>query len=95
MDPVVIVMVAVACSLTVGFIVKAIADSVVRVRELRDAHGGSHLEQRLERMETAIDAIAVEIERMGELQRFTARLAPSPTDREPSRLARPVTPTPG
>jgi hypothetical protein len=33
-----------------------------------------HIEDRLERIEQAVDAIAVEVERMSESQRFTARL---------------------
>jgi hypothetical protein len=44
-----------------------------------DARGGlgspRDAEQRLERIETAVDAIAVEVERISEAQRFTARLA--------------------
>jgi hypothetical protein len=36
--------------------------------------GVSQLEQRLERIDQAIDAVAVEVERLGEGQRFTARL---------------------
>lgn len=36
--------------------------------------GVPHVEQRLERIERAIDAVAVEVERLGEGQRFTARL---------------------
>jgi hypothetical protein len=33
------------------------------------------LEQRLDRIEAAVESIAIEVERNGELQRFTARLA--------------------
>jgi len=36
--------------------------------------GAPQLEHRLERIERAIDAVAVEVERLGEGQRFTARL---------------------
>ena len=39
----------------------------------RDAHPAA-LEERLARMEQAIDALAVEMERSSEAQRFTARL---------------------
>ena len=36
--------------------------------------GVPQLEQRLDRIERAIDTVAVEVERLGEGQRFTARL---------------------
>ena len=42
---------------------------------------------RLERMEQAIDAIAVEVERIAEGQRFVTRLM---TDRSPERVALPL-----
>jgi hypothetical protein len=44
---------------------------------LQHTRGGdvsSGLDQRLERIEHAIDTVAVEVERLGEGQRFTARL---------------------
>jgi hypothetical protein len=43
---------------------------------------------RLERMEQAIDAIAVEVERIAEGQRFTTRLLSERTG-EPSQLVNP------
>ncbi len=36
--------------------------------------GSADVEQRLQRMEQAIDAIAIEVERMSESQRFTAKV---------------------
>jgi hypothetical protein len=42
--------------------------------------------QRLERMEQAIDAIAVEVERISEGQRFTTKLLSERASAEPSRL---------
>jgi len=52
------------------------------------------LEQRLERMEQAIDAVAVEMERLGEAHRFTAkllaeRLEAVPAPRPPARVVTP------
>ena len=53
------------------------------------------LEQRLERMEQAIDTIAVEVERVGEAHRFTARLlgerlqSPPPAPRPAERVTTP------
>jgi hypothetical protein len=39
-----------------------------------ESPGTTRLEQRLDRIEQAIDAVAVEVERLGEGQRFTTRL---------------------
>lgn len=56
---------------------------------------GAAIEARLERLEHAIDTIAIEIERLGEGQRFTTKLLAerAPSAAEPARLPeRPVTP---
>ncbi|HVF38881.1 MAG TPA: hypothetical protein VM939_03200 [Gemmatimonadaceae bacterium] len=45
------------------------------------------LEQRLMRIEQAVDAIAVEMERVGEGQRFVTKLL---ADRSPAQLSRPA-----
>lgn len=44
------------------------------------------ISDRLERIEAAVDAIAVEVERISEAQRFSARLQ---SERVPSRLSAP------
>lgn len=44
-------------------------------------------DSRFERLERAVDAIALEVERMSEAQRFTAKLM---TERAPERLAPPT-----
>lgn len=60
--------------------VTMIVINVLRYRERTHAHRqvgaheGGEISQRLERMEQAIDAIAVEVERIAEGQRFTTRL---------------------
>lgn len=46
------------------------------------------IEQRLERIETAVDAIAIEVERISEGQRFTTRLL-SDRQSQPDALPRP------
>ena len=48
--------------------------------------------QRLERMEQAIDAIAVEVERISEGQRFTTKLLSERADAQPSRALPPRAP---
>jgi hypothetical protein len=58
-----------------SFIVWTVARTVLRMRELQTPLRPSELEARLDRLESALDAIAIEIERNGELQRFNARLA--------------------
>lgn len=78
------------CCVAVGYISKVVANTVVRLREVQHTRDSTMLAQRLERMEAALDAIAIEVERAGELQRFSARLAQgTPT---PPAVARQVTP---
>lgn len=64
-------------------IVRAIARSIERRSHLPPAIPPD-LTSRLDRMEQAIDAIAVEVERISEGQRFTTRLL---SDRGEARLA--------
>ena len=59
--------------------IKFIANAVVKMQELKHGKQGgalqsSTIDARLERMEHAVDAIAVEIERISEGQRFTTKL---------------------
>lgn len=71
-----VIMVAViSLSIAVSMIANAVARvvSARRRKELPDA-SLSRLEDRLERMEQAIDAIATEVERVAEGQRFASRL---------------------
>jgi hypothetical protein len=52
----------------------------------RPAEHGSGLEDRMERIERAVEAIAVEVERVGEGQRFVTKLlAESNRNAEPKR----------
>ena len=72
----------------VALTIKSIADVWVKrleVRRMQMPAGAA--EQRLERIESALDVIAVEVERIAEAQRFAARLA---AERAPGAL-----PTPG
>jgi hypothetical protein len=52
----------------------SLAKMNMRAAELRARGADPRVEDRLERIEQAVDAIAVEVERMSESQRFTARL---------------------
>jgi hypothetical protein len=68
--------------------IKAIASAVVRYQENKLKYSVSltsgAAEARLERMEQAVDAIAVEIERISEGQRFTTKLLSERTSRSVS-----------
>ena len=100
MDPAALTLSIMAASAATAFGIKAIVDGVVRVAEARrgDRPGLSAdaLAQRLDRLETAIDTVAVELERMGEVQRFMAQLpraeAPLPMTTDPAVRLRAVTP---
>ena len=70
------VLVPVAFLLAATSVVRALLKFKERRMELESNGGGGGRESalRLERMEQAIDAMALEIERVGEAQRFTTRL---------------------
>jgi len=79
-------------STAVSFIVWTVARTVLRMRQLQTPLPRSDLEARLDRIESAVDAIAIEIERNGELQRFNARLASGEASPERLPIERSVTP---
>ncbi len=54
----------------------------------RDIHGVNGSAERLERIEQAVEAMAVEIERISEGQRFTTRLLSNRADADPSLVRR-------
>lgn len=58
--------------------IKMIADAAIRYKELErdqvDPLRARQIEERLDRIEAAVDAIAVEVERIGEMHRFVAQL---------------------
>jgi hypothetical protein len=69
---------AVAVMGALALSVKAIASAVVRFQENQLRYKAQQVDAvtsaRLERIEHAVDAIAIEIERISEAQRFTTRL---------------------
>ncbi len=81
-----------------SYVVVRITNAVVRRMELRHGAppGGAaqgarltgHLEERLARIEQAVDAIAVEVERISEGQRFTTKLLADVTKRPHALSAR-------
>jgi hypothetical protein len=66
-------------AVTVIAVFRMVTSTVLRLadkqRENRALPRAEEIEARLERMETAIDAVAIELERIGEHQRFSAQLA--------------------
>jgi hypothetical protein len=73
-------------------IVKAIAGAAVRHAEVsrREVDADSQsIQARLERIEIAVDTIAIEVERLGEHHRFNAQLALNRPDPLPSRVVTP------
>jgi hypothetical protein len=70
--------------ITIAMIVKSITNIwVKRIDARRSAMPLEAVDQRLERIEAAIDVMAVEVERIAEAQRFAVRLA---TERAPNGL---------
>ncbi len=72
--------------------VKIVANAALRMQNAKrgpDMLGRDDaLEQRLARIEAAVDAIAIEVERAGELQRFSAQLH-ARADGSPPAVAQP------
>jgi truncated hemoglobin YjbI len=77
---------------SVSFIVWQVSRTVLRMRQQVKPLPSSDLEARLERIEAAVESIAIEVERNGELQRFNARLARGEPAPELQRIKRPITP---
>ncbi len=87
MDPAAQVMIAAILCGSVLMMVKLIADAFARAKRSQSLGDADEIERRLARIEHAVDAIAVEVERAGEIQRFTARLSQQPVAelRQPER----------
>lgn len=92
MDPRQVTMVVTVSLIAVVAMVKLVIDAALRWRELRGSTSTHQIEQRLERIELALESISVEIERTGEAQRFAARLSPPMPDATLARVVRVTTP---
>jgi hypothetical protein len=77
-DPAAILVLAVVVCTAGAIIIKTIASAVLRMQELKYRTGSGLLDgaddARLRRIEHAVEAIAVEVERISENQRFTTKL---------------------
>ena len=79
-------------AITAITIVKTIVSAVLRFTELqrRDTVGeAKSIQERLERIEIAVDTIAIEVERLGEHHRFNAQLALNRPEPLPPKVVTP------
>ena len=88
MDPDVITFAAVSC-IIVGLVGSLALIGVVTIRVLTGGKGPSKQlkreeDERLEHLQQSVDAIAIEVERIAEAQRFSAKLLSERID-EPAR----------
>jgi hypothetical protein len=72
-EPGEVAIVAIVCGTTAGTIL-SLAKMKMRANQQRSQIADPQVDERLYRIEQAVDAMALEIERMAESQRFTARL---------------------
>ena len=72
-EPGEVAIVAIVFGTTAGTVL-SLAKMRMRAKEHSSRLGDPGVEDRLDRIEQAVDAIAIEVERMAESQRFTARL---------------------
>ena len=87
------VMIVIAVGITAALIVKTIASAIVRYAEVHrrpdvDVDAQS-IRDRLERIEIAVDTIAIEVERLGEHHRFNAQLALNRPEPLPAKVTTP------
>jgi hypothetical protein len=83
-------MVFVGLMATLGCITKVVLSIVNRRRPILSDGKVDEIAQRLARMEQAIDATAVEVERISEAQRFTTKLLVDKGHQVPSETPRRV-----
>jgi hypothetical protein len=92
MDPVIRLTMFVAAAIAATAVVKTIADAAVRFAQVSRSPtvvDDTAIRERLERIEIAVDAIAIEVERLGEHQRFNAQLALNRPEPLPPKVVTP------
>lgn len=77
-----------------GIVIGLMAQAWVKIRTSRNSSGEvtPAMDKRLERMEQAIESVAVEVERISEAQRFTAKLLADRAEQAPRQPERVITP---
>jgi hypothetical protein len=92
MDKMQLGVIAIAAVTTLGF-VRTMATAIVRYAEIRRRRevdvDAQSIRERLERIEIAVDTIAIEVERLGEHQRFNAQLAMNRPEPLPKKVNTP------
>ncbi len=85
-----IVVIVMSGAAAAAYSIRTIANATVRHREqdrkIAEASTASVSDERMARLETAVDAIAVEVERISEGQRFATRLLSEQAQRPPPAL---------
>jgi hypothetical protein len=78
--------IAIASAFGLGaYFIRTISQIIMKRLELkRDSLGSGAIDQRLERIEQAVEAIAIEMERVSEGQRFTTKLLADRAAQSPS-----------
>jgi hypothetical protein len=86
-DPGIVIM-SLAGVTMIGYTIRTIASAVLRLQERRIAatSPGSVSDDRMARLEMAVESIAIEVERISEGQRFTTRLLSEQAQRMAPRL---------
>ncbi|HEX6574722.1 MAG TPA: hypothetical protein VF042_07090 [Gemmatimonadaceae bacterium] len=78
LDEPALVMLGMSTFACIGYTVKIISNTILKRRDqdvrIAEAKNGSLSDDRLARLESAVEAIAIEVERISEGQRFTTRL---------------------
>jgi hypothetical protein len=88
---IVISMAIAGLTVVAGLVVNMVMGAVARFRTSDQRVSASPVDERLARIEIAVEAIALEVERLGEFHRFNAKLE-SQRPPEPPAIARPITP---
>ena len=87
-----IVMLGMSSFVAIAYTVRTIANAAVRHREqdrrIAEINSASVSDDRLARLESAVESIAIEVERISEGQRFTTRLL-TEQKQQPLSLPRP------
>ena len=92
-DPAAVVAVVASACAAAAYTVRVIANAVLKHKEMENRAGEpaiSYSDDRIARIEVAVESIALEVERISEGQRFTAKLLDELSRVSAPRLEKPV-----
>ncbi len=92
-DPGAVVAVVISACVATAYAIRVIVNAVLRHKEmeLRSAGPAAAIsDERMARLELAVESIALEVERISEGQRFTTKLLNDAAQRMAPRLERPI-----